>query len=246
MMVPLVTENQSHLNSRSTGLGNNTASFIRGKGILSSGSDTARLSGIHTGWGNTEQVKSSSNSAAQHVRAMDTQAHTMARTIQRMANDIRTFRKNFPPFPRGSEERERLLKSFQGIRKQIERLTFPPKKVADPTVQGHAATQAGSEIALVEGFETLLQNIAAYLPHIPESASDVALQELEEKLDTLLDFISRERSRLVEQKKYYQEDGDKEIAFMMTSFSISMGQIFSDQSGWQMTLSQTHLKALQA
>lgn len=245
MMVSIVTKSQSHPNSRSATLGNSAAAVIQGKEISRSGLDTTRLSGVNTGWGITEQVNSSSNAVARQIRTMDTQTQSITQTIQRMTTDIRTFRKNFPPFPRGSEERVRLLKSFQGIRKQIERLTFPPQKDGVPTVRGQSETQAGSFIQLVERFEALLQKIAKNLPHIPKSTSDVAFQKLEEKLETLLDLISQQQTELVEHKKYYKDDGDTEFAEMMTSFSISMGQTFSNQSGWQMTVSQTHLKALQ-
>ena len=98
--------------------------------------DTARVSHVNTGWGKTEQMKSSANATARQIRTMDTQVQNMAHTLRRMTTDIRAFRKNFPPFPRGSEERERLLNSFQGIRKQIERLTIPPKKETVPTRPG--------------------------------------------------------------------------------------------------------------
>ena len=246
MMVPIVNENQSHLNAHAVALRSRSAAFIRDLEISRTGPDIAQLSTVNTVLGNVEQVKSSSNVAARQIRTMDTQLQNMAYPIQRMVTDIRTFRKDFPPFPRGSEERELLLESFHGIRKQIERLTLPPKKDATPTLQDDSAAQIGPMNTLLERFIKVLKTIGAHIPSAPENAFDIAFQKLEEKLETLLGFIYQQRAELVEQKKYYGDDDDKELAVMMTSFSISMSQTFSDQSSWQMTVSQTHLKAWQA
>ena len=52
--------------------------------------------------------------------------------------------KNFPPFPPGSEERVKILRSFNLFRKQIDQLTIPPvvrdamKIMADPALVSEA------------------------------------------------------------------------------------------------------------
>jgi hypothetical protein len=206
---------------------------------------TARVSHVNSGWGKTEQMKAPANAAAKQIRTMDTQVQHLAHAIRRMTTDIRAFRKNFPPFPRGSEERERLLNSFHGIRKQIERLTIPPKNKAVPTVQGHDVPQPGSLGTLMERYEKLLQTVRERFADIPADPSDAASQKLEQELETLLAFISEQHGELVEAGKYYQGGDDTNTAVQMASFSITLGQTFSDQSDWQMTVSQTQLKVLQ-
>ena len=106
-------------------------------------------------------------------------------------------------------------------------------------------SQPGSLGTLVERFEKLLQTIRERLPDIPVDTSDAAFQKLEQELETLLAFISEQRGELVESGKYYQDGDDTETAVQMASFSITLGQTFSDQSDWQMTVSQTQLKVLQ-
>jgi len=245
MMVSIVNDSQSHLNTRVTTSGGGTAASIRGMDRSRAGSNTTQYSRFNTGWGKTEQLKSSANAVARQTRAMDTQVQNIAHQIRRMATDIRAFRKNFPPFPRGSEERERLLNSFQGIRKQIERLTLPPKKDAAHSLQGDDGSQAGSSSTLIERFESLLQTIGARLPEMPAGRSDADFQKLEEHLETLLEFISQERAELVEPGKYYDSGSDSEFAVPLASFSLTLGQTFAEQRDWQMTVSQTRLKALQ-
>lgn len=246
MLVSIVNDSQSHLNTRAAAPENRTADAIRGMEGSRARSDTTRYSRFPTGWGKAEQIKTSAGAAAGRLRTMDTQVRTVAYQIQRMSGDIRTFRKNFPPFPRGSEERERLLNSFQGIRKQIERLTLPPKKDADPTFQGDGISQSNPSNSLVARFEKLLKTISMYLPDIPKDPSDADLQELEEKLEQLLDVISQQRTELVAFRKYYESGDNTKVAVQMTFSSMTLGRTFADQADWQMTVSQTRLKVLQA
>jgi len=115
----------------------------------------------------------------------------------------------------------------------------------DISFQGDDVSQSGSSGMLIERFERLLQTIGERLPDIPADTSDVAFQKLEEQLETLLEFISQQRAGLVESGKYYQDGDDTRIDVQIASFSITLGQTFADQPDWQMTVSQTQLKALQ-
>jgi hypothetical protein len=51
--------------------------------------------------------------------------------IEKSASSLRekitTMQRTLPPFPPGSQERVRLLKSYVGLRKLIEQLTIPPE-----------------------------------------------------------------------------------------------------------------------
>ena len=245
MMVSTVHDSQSHLSSRLTAY-QGSSHAMRGVERSRTGAQANPSSQVNKGWGKTEQVKSFASTSARQVRTMNTQVQAITEHIQQATGDIRTFRKNFPPFPRGSEERERLLNSFQGIRKQMERLSFPPKKDTVPALEGDAVSPSGSVNRLVEGFETLLQTIGAYIPDVPDDTSDSAFQALAEKLETLLEFIFQQRAELVEPGKYYEESGDTEAAVEMVSFSITLGRTFSDRTDWQMSVSQTRFKGLQA
>ena len=209
--------------------------------------DSAHLSRLSAGWHQREQVNSAWNAMAGQIRSIDARLQVIERHINKMTGDIRAFEKNFPPFPRGSEERVRLLNSFSAIRKQIARLTMPPEKEIMSTIMNGVTSQPDSSTNMVERFEQLLQSVETLFPNDPDEPSDTAFKELGEKLQTLLEFISQKRTELVEQagpRKYFQEKDTVDI-LQIETVSITIKQAFSDQTDWQMTVSQTQLMALQ-
>jgi hypothetical protein len=246
MLVSIVSDSQARLSSRATDSAGSTAASIRSMDRPRAEENPTQYRRFNAGWGNAERIKASANAMARQTGIMDTQVQNITHHIRRMSGDLRAFRKNFPPFPRGSEERERLLNSFQGIRKQIERLTIPPKKDVAVSFQGDAAFQPGSSSTRIEGFERLLQTIGERLPQIPVDTSDAAFRKLEEQLESLLEFISQQRAELGEFGKHYQESNDSQMAAQVTSTSMTLGRSFADQPDWRMTVSQTRLKVLQA
>jgi hypothetical protein len=175
---------------------------------------------------------------AGHIRSLDAVLQAVAKQARKMAGDIRAFEKNFPPFPRGSEERQRLLNSISAIRKQIARMTLPPEKgVAD--LAPHP---------VADRFEQLLKVVHAYLPDVSEEdASDNALAALKTRMESLLEFIQQKRAAAKEtafpENSFAQADG-RGMFFEMIAVSVSVGQVFAQQAGWQMTVSQVHLRAL--
>lgn len=246
MVVSMISDIQPHLGSGSALNHRGTAAMPK---TLSSRleSDSIRVPGIDSKWGQAQQARSSSNAAAGRLRSMDTQLQAVAHHIQRMSEDSRSFRKNFPPFPQGSEERERVLNSFQAIRRQIEQLTIPPprEKMAQvsPDEKG-ALTDRASQ--LLQGFEALLQSIGTRIPDVPDGSSAAAFKALQEQLESLLAFISDKRAELVQAaapKKYYKGEEEGAVSLDVASISITMGQVFSEEPDWQMTVSRTTLKA---
>jgi hypothetical protein len=81
------------------------------------------------------------NSVAQSARIADHAMEDIGKTVGDMKNTVDRIMKNYPPFPPGSEERIRLLRSYAELRKQIDQLTVPPDDgarqiMADPAVSG--------------------------------------------------------------------------------------------------------------
>ena len=246
MPVSMISDMHPHLNTH-TFMPINRAARTNTGGMSQERPDSAHLSGLNTGWHQRGQVNSAWNATAGQVRAIDARLQVIERHINKMTGDIRAFEKNFPPFPRGSEERVRLLNSFSAIRKQIERLTMPPEKEMMSTIMNGVTSQPDSSTNMVERFEQLLQSVETLFPNDPDEPSDTAFKELGEKLQTLLEFISQKRTELVEQagpRKYFQEKDTVDI-LQIETVSITIKQAFSDQTDWQMTVSQTQLMALQ-
>jgi hypothetical protein len=64
--------------------------------------------------------------AALKLREMDQQMGQIEKAVSSVKEELNTMRRTLPPFPPGSQERVRILKSYIGLRKLIEQLTVPP------------------------------------------------------------------------------------------------------------------------
>jgi hypothetical protein len=77
---------------------------------------------------------------ARNIRVADVTMKMISDYIDQMREQLEIVVKNYPPFPPGSEERVRMLRTFNSFRKQIDQLTIPPrddgarKIMADPSV----------------------------------------------------------------------------------------------------------------
>jgi hypothetical protein len=77
-------------------------------------------------------AKSKLNAVAGSVRQADETMENIGRTVDKMKGTLEGIVKNSPPFPPGSEKRIAFLKSFAGLRKELEELTYPPDSSLAP------------------------------------------------------------------------------------------------------------------
>jgi flagellin-like hook-associated protein FlgL len=123
------------------------------------------------------------NSVAMRIRVADSTMGKIETIIDRMKEELGRIIKNYPPFPPGSEERVKFLRSFKALRQEIDQLSFSTtdeaasKITADPAV----ASQAGDSNAVTSGNGTRLtvhsQQVhtgptGLNIPELPESATD--------------------------------------------------------------------------
>ena len=120
--------------------------------------------------------------------------------IDRMKEQLGRIIKNYPPFPPGSEERVKFLRSFTALRKQIDQLSFSPKDegalkiMADPAV----VPQAGDWNVVMGGNgppvtihsqQVNTGPTGLNIPELPENATDkeiyAAIKNLEDARKTL-------------------------------------------------------------
>lgn len=66
------------------------------------------------------------NRTAAAIRATDQAAEMLGQKIDAAKKPLQTIVKNFPPFAQEDKERMELLRSYTGIRKEIDQLTLPP------------------------------------------------------------------------------------------------------------------------
>jgi hypothetical protein len=87
--------------------------------------------------------------AAVRLQQMDQQFDLIGKTASSLKEEIITMQRTLPPFPPGSQERVRLLKSYIGLRKLIEQLTIPrevpfiriKEEIALPEISNQATDQ---------------------------------------------------------------------------------------------------------
>ena len=72
-------------------------------------------------------TKQGLNSFAEGIRSKKDSLVRINDFMATMKERLGTIVKNYPPFPPHSPERMNLLKSFTALRKEIERMTFPPE-----------------------------------------------------------------------------------------------------------------------
>jgi hypothetical protein len=90
----------------------------------------ATIVAIHPELGRFASADDRLNAIAASARTADKRAAVVKEAVSRMQESLETITKSYPPFPPGSEERVRALKSYAALRKQIEQLTVPPEEDA--------------------------------------------------------------------------------------------------------------------
>jgi len=92
---------------------------------------TPGLSGAKQGYAtqnNFRNFHQRTNTIAKSIHADDKALGDIQNLLDKAERKLQKIVKTYPPFPAGSEERVKLLRSFNSYRKMIDRLTIPPVK----------------------------------------------------------------------------------------------------------------------
>jgi hypothetical protein len=177
--------------------------------------------------------KTTLNSLAKTIQKVDTAMVTIGRHIDQMKSDISAIVKNFPPFAPGSEERLKLLKSFNSLRQQIDALTIPRppedgdyrKIMADPSAfpeaGGVTVTLSSSEISITLAPREVHTGPGGLdIPTLPDTApndaTDAQIYKAINNLDTARATLGNKQTGLAEEaavivKQYNAEPIFKKI-----------------------------------
>lgn len=156
-------------------------------------------------------VISKLNLVADNVRQADAAMENIGYTVDRMKNTLEEIVKNYPPFPPGSEKRVALMKTFVSLRKEIERMTFPPEPSLVPKLIADPAKTGGSFSVAIDGKGTSVQlarqqmdpgprglNIPVLAVAPPEDAGDKAIHDAISALSTASTTVKDRRRSLSE------------------------------------------------
>ena len=178
----------------------------------------------HFGVDKLETIHSTFNSVARTIRVADENMGKIENYIDRMKGELQRIVKNYPPFPPGSEERVKRLKSINAFRRLIDQLTIPPpnEEFAAKTVPDHDVGSKTNYSQKVLSESNLHQTIPGGLdiPQLPEGADDEALHAFIEKLDAAREMLRQMRSELAADAAKIAEsyEGETKVAGIYPSY----------------------------
>ncbi|MCJ7582766.1 MAG: hypothetical protein MUP98_19790 [Candidatus Aminicenantes bacterium] len=171
-----------------------------------------------------EAIYSRLNSVARTIRVADENMGTIENFIDRMETESQRIVKNYPPFPPGSEERVKRLKSIAAFRRLIDQLTIPPpnEEFTANTVPDHDVVSKTNNsqkmISELKLHQTEPEGLD--IPQLPEGADDEALHAFIEKLGAAREMLRQMRSELVADASKIAEsyEGETEVAGIYPSY----------------------------
>jgi flagellin-like hook-associated protein FlgL len=140
------------------------------------------------------------NSVATSIKVADSTMGKIETIIDRMKEELGKIIKNYPPFPPGSEERVKFLRSFKALRQEIDQLSFSTndegasKIMANPglvpqAVDSNTAMGGNGPRLTIHSQQVHAGPTGLNIPELSESATDeqidAAIKNLEEARKTL-------------------------------------------------------------
>ena len=163
-----------------------------------------------------ETIHSKFNSVARTIRVADESMEKIENYIDRMETESQRIVKNYPPFPPGSEERVKRLKSINAFRRLIDQLTIPPpdEEFAAKIMPDHDVVSKTNDSQKMSGENKLHQTGSERLdiPQLPEGADDEEVRAFMENLDVALETLIRQsRSDLATYAAEVGESYEQEV-----------------------------------
>lgn len=137
--------------------------------------------------GKLGSVNEEKNILATNIRIADKALQEVSNVSIKMKERLETIVKNWPPFTQDSAERKELLMSYVSLRKEIEKLTFPPPPV--PLYENNQ--KLWEKLDLSDS-----QKLDAVLPDLSVTAPDSQVQRAIGSLDELQATIGEGRKEL--------------------------------------------------
>jgi prefoldin subunit 5 len=181
-----------------------TAKNVQPETIPGSINDT-----VSTSTSSLQALNSSLNGLAKDIRAVDESMGQIEKIADQMKSQLERVVKNYPPFPPGSEERVKLLKSFNTFRKEINQLTIPPneelamKIMANPELVPGAGnfdieTDKDGSRKTIHAAQIHTGPDGLDIPQLPEDAAYEEIVASINNLDVAREKLNQKRAELYE------------------------------------------------
>jgi hypothetical protein len=149
---------------------------------------------------NLETIHARFNSVARTIRITDENIGKIENYIDRMKAELRSIVKSYPPFPPGSEERVKRLKSINAFRRLINQLTIPPpsEESVAKFMPNYDFVSKTADTQKMPGRKNHHQPESERLdiPQLPEHADDEKIYAFAEKLDSASELLGQNRRDL--------------------------------------------------
>jgi hypothetical protein len=145
------------------------------------GSSTSRLAAIQDG----KDIRDLQVLAVRTSKAVEVQMESAQKQMNEIVN-------SYPPFLRGSEQRQQYLMSISSIRKQIEAMIVPPIKLDNPALDATSSNEAKQMWA------SLFQGVAipALATNGSSEASDAQIRAVSSAVGAIRSELSGRRAAL--------------------------------------------------
>jgi flagellin-like hook-associated protein FlgL len=166
-----------------------------------------QVSESQSSFNSLQSANSSLNFAAMSIRIADEAMGGVETYIDQMKAELGKIIKNYPPFPPGSEERVKFLRSFTALRRQIDQLSFAPDYKQDLKITADSINipRAGDWKAVVgnrasrpaiPGPQVSIDATRFNIPELSENATDAEIHAAIENLQDAKKALAQKRSEL--------------------------------------------------
>jgi predicted nucleic acid-binding Zn-ribbon protein len=174
--------------------------------------DTKKINTVQTtkaysidteGLGKLQTAKEALNSLGRDINVADKAMQSIGSQIGQMKDELRTIVKNYPPYPAGSEERVKRMKSYSSLRGLIDQLTYPPESTNAQAILRGSGNRGVIEIKSIDGQTITIKSQPVQtgtnglnIPTLSETPSNEDIQVAIEQLDQAQETLKGKRSGL--------------------------------------------------
>jgi hypothetical protein len=143
--------------------------------------------------------------AAKSIRIADRVMEKIKTYIDRMKDELQIYEKNYPPFLAGGKEMLEMAYNFNGFRKLIDQLTFPPEDTAAGKIMAPSSFESEDRDIVIEhkGFSKTIHSRQVHtgpdgldIPELTGHATDDDIQLMLKKLDFAKNTLKKRQTGL--------------------------------------------------
>ncbi len=213
------------------------------------------IRGIDSGFSFFQAINSLFNDVSRSIRKADSVMDEIGKVIDQLDEILNRIVKNYPPFPQGSEDRVKLLASFNTLRRMIDGLTIPPPDsnagmiVANPSQVPNAGDWEiqVDEIGLsltVHHQEVNTGTTGLNIPELSEDAGDEAVKAALVNLQVARETLVVRRQGLASDAEFISSY--RELNTLNTGFLGGLGNAVSSVDLQEFTADEKSVEVKQS